>query len=132
MRSSISMLGMRTSIVYWDLQQYILVDISIKLCVYVLLSFYFFVFCFFLFCIGATIKFIAMYMLGMFVPYLYMLYLSWTVFEMFTPVMGRSGSEIPPDMVLAGFIVIFTVILSSYFVSRICKCCLKPLRFSIV
>ncbi|NXP88991.1 ERMP1 metallopeptidase, partial [Passerina amoena] len=68
---------------------------------------------------GATIKFIAMYMLGMFVPYLYMLYLSWTVFEMFTPVMGRSGSEIPPDMVLAGFIVIFTVILSSYFINFI-------------
>lgn len=70
-----------------------------------------------------------MYMLGMFVPYLYMLYLSWTVFEMFTPVMGRSGSEIPPDMVLAGFIVIFTMILSSYFVSRICKYCLKLLNF---
>uniref|UniRef100_A0A8D2QGZ9 Endoplasmic reticulum metallopeptidase 1 n=1 Tax=Zonotrichia albicollis TaxID=44394 RepID=A0A8D2QGZ9_ZONAL len=68
---------------------------------------------------GATIKFIVMYMLGMFVPYLYMLYLSWTVFEMFTPVMGRSGSEIPPDMVLAGFIVIFTVILSSYFINFI-------------
>lgn len=74
-------------------------------------------------------KFILMYMLGMFVPYLYMLYLSWTVFEMFTPVMGRSGSEVPPDMVLAGFIVIFTMILSSYFVSRICKCCLKLLGF---
>ncbi|XP_071436569.1 endoplasmic reticulum metallopeptidase 1 isoform X2 [Pithys albifrons albifrons] len=68
---------------------------------------------------GATMKFIMMYMLGMFVPYLYMLYLSWTVFEMFTPVMGRSGSEIPPDMVLAGFIVIFTMILSSYFVNFI-------------
>ncbi|NWY69127.1 ERMP1 metallopeptidase, partial [Erithacus rubecula] len=68
---------------------------------------------------GATIKFIMMYMLGMFVPYLYMLYLSWTVFEMFTPVMGRSGSEIPPDMVLAGFIVIFTMILSSYFINFI-------------
>uniref|UniRef100_A0A8C5TKC5 Endoplasmic reticulum metallopeptidase 1 n=1 Tax=Malurus cyaneus samueli TaxID=2593467 RepID=A0A8C5TKC5_9PASS len=68
---------------------------------------------------GATIKFIVLYMLGMFVPYLYMLYLSWTVFEMFTPVMGRSGSEIPPDMVLAGFIVIFTMILSSYFINFI-------------
>ncbi|TRZ14297.1 hypothetical protein HGM15179_012804 [Zosterops borbonicus] len=68
---------------------------------------------------GATIKFIVMYMLGMFFPYLYMLYLSWTVFEMFTPVMGRSGSEIPPDMVLAGFIVIFTMILSSYFINFI-------------
>lgn len=65
------------------------------------------------------------YMLGMFIPYLYMMYLSWTVFEMFTPIMGRSGSEILPDVVLAGFIVVSTVILSSYFVSRILKCCLK-------
>ncbi|NXF48598.1 ERMP1 metallopeptidase, partial [Oceanites oceanicus] len=80
---------------------------------------------------GATMKFVMMYMLGMFVPYLYMMYLSWTVFEMFTPIMGRSGSEILPDVVLAGFIVVTTMILSSYFVSRICKCCLKLLNLSL-
>lgn len=74
-------------------------------------------------------KFVVMYMLGMFVPYLYMMYLSWTVFEMFTPIMGRSGSEILPDVVLAGFIVVITMILSSYFVSRVRKC-LKHLTFS--
>ncbi|XP_074876021.1 endoplasmic reticulum metallopeptidase 1 isoform X2 [Buteo buteo] len=68
---------------------------------------------------GATMKFVMMYMLGMFVPYLYMLYLSWTVFEMFTPIMGRSGSEILPDVVLAGFIVVITMILSSYFINFI-------------
>lgn len=112
---------------YGTLQQYM--DILVKLCVYVLLSFYnFFVFWFFVSLIGATMKFVMMYMLGMFVPYLYMMYLSWTVFEMFTPIMGRSGSEILPDVVLAGFIVVITMILSSYFVSRICKC-LKLLNF---
>uniref|UniRef100_A0A8C0FJ50 Endoplasmic reticulum metallopeptidase 1 n=1 Tax=Bubo bubo TaxID=30461 RepID=A0A8C0FJ50_BUBBB len=68
---------------------------------------------------GATMKFVTMYMLGMFVPYLYMMYLSWTVFEMFTPIMGRSGSEILPDVVLAGFIVVITMILSSYFINFI-------------
>uniref|UniRef100_A0A663F7E5 Endoplasmic reticulum metallopeptidase 1 n=1 Tax=Aquila chrysaetos chrysaetos TaxID=223781 RepID=A0A663F7E5_AQUCH len=68
---------------------------------------------------GATMKFVMMYMLGMFVPYLYMMYLSWTVFEMFTPIMGRSGSEILPDVVLAGFIVVITMILSSYFINFI-------------
>uniref|UniRef100_A0A8C3KY87 Endoplasmic reticulum metallopeptidase 1 n=1 Tax=Chrysolophus pictus TaxID=9089 RepID=A0A8C3KY87_CHRPC len=68
---------------------------------------------------GATMKFVVMYMLGMFVPYLYMMYLNWTVFEMFTPIMGRSGSEIPPDVVLAGFIVASTMILSSYFINFI-------------
>uniref|UniRef100_A0A8C4KCZ7 Endoplasmic reticulum metallopeptidase 1 n=1 Tax=Dromaius novaehollandiae TaxID=8790 RepID=A0A8C4KCZ7_DRONO len=66
---------------------------------------------------GATMRFVMMYMLGMFVPYLYLMYLSWTVFEMFTPIMGRSGSEIPPDVVLAGLIVAITVILSSYFIN---------------
>lgn len=86
-------------------------------------------FFFFLYRIGATMKFVTVYMLGMFVPYVYMMYLSWTVFEMFTPIMGRSGSEILPDVVLAGFIVVMTMILSSYFVSRTCKCCLKPLHF---
>ncbi|XP_069633343.1 endoplasmic reticulum metallopeptidase 1 isoform X1 [Haliaeetus albicilla] len=68
---------------------------------------------------GATMKFVMVYMLGMFVPYLYMMYLSWTVFEMFTPIMGRSGSEILPDVVLAGFIVVITMILSSYFINFI-------------
>uniref|UniRef100_A0A672UZF9 Endoplasmic reticulum metallopeptidase 1 n=1 Tax=Strigops habroptila TaxID=2489341 RepID=A0A672UZF9_STRHB len=68
---------------------------------------------------GATMKFVTMYMLGMFVPYVYMMYLSWTVFEMFTPIMGRSGSEILPDVVLAGFIVVMTMILSSYFINFI-------------
>lgn len=75
-------------------------------------------------------KFVMMYMMGMFVPYLYMMYLSWTVFEMFTPIMGRSGSEIPPDVVLAGLIVVMTMILSSYFVSRIFKC-LKVVNLSL-
>ena len=103
---------------YLALQQYM--GVLVQLHVYVLLSFYvFFLLFFFLSPIGATVKFVMMYMLGMFVPYLYMIYLSWTVFEMFTPIMGRSGSEIPPDVVLAGFIVVITMILSSYFVSRI-------------
>ncbi|XP_032633939.1 endoplasmic reticulum metallopeptidase 1 isoform X2 [Chelonoidis abingdonii] len=68
---------------------------------------------------GATIRFVMMYMLGMFIPYLYIMYLTWTIFEMFIPIMGRSGTEIPPDVVLAAFILSSTVILSSYFhVSR--------------
>ncbi|GAB1302313.1 Endoplasmic reticulum metallopeptidase 1 [Apodemus speciosus] len=47
---------------------------------------------------GAQGRFIALYFLGMFIPYLYGLYLIWAVFEMFTPILGRSGSEIPPDV----------------------------------
>lgn len=95
----------RAGIVHWALQQCL--DILLMLCALCL--------------VGATIKFLVLYMLGMFVPYLYIMYLSWTIFEMFTPIMGRSGSEIPPDVVLAGFIVAITMILSSYFVSRVFK-----------
>uniref|UniRef100_A0A8D0HF47 Endoplasmic reticulum metallopeptidase 1 n=1 Tax=Sphenodon punctatus TaxID=8508 RepID=A0A8D0HF47_SPHPU len=61
------------------------------------------------------IKYVMIYLLGMLIPYLYIMYLAWTIFEMITPIMGRSGSEIPPDVVLAVFIVSYTIILSSYF-----------------
>ncbi|KAF6124168.1 endoplasmic reticulum metallopeptidase 1 [Phyllostomus discolor] len=68
---------------------------------------------------GARGKFIAFYLLGMFIPYLYSLYLIWAVFEMFTPILGRSGSEIPPDVVLASILAGCTMILSSYFINFI-------------
>uniref|UniRef100_A0A6J0V3C8 Endoplasmic reticulum metallopeptidase 1 isoform X1 n=1 Tax=Pogona vitticeps TaxID=103695 RepID=A0A6J0V3C8_9SAUR len=63
---------------------------------------------------GATMKFISIYLLGMFIPHLYLLYLNWIIFEMFVPIMGRSGSEIPPDIVMAAFIVLVCILLSSY------------------
>ena len=72
----------------------------------------------FSFSLGAGGKFIAFYLLGMFIPYLYALYLIWAVFEMFTPILGRSGSEIPPDIVLASILAGCTMILSSYFVRK--------------
>ncbi|XP_058513360.1 endoplasmic reticulum metallopeptidase 1 [Ochotona princeps] len=68
---------------------------------------------------GAQGKFVAVYLLGMLVPYLYALYLVWAVFEMFTPILGRSGSEIPPDVVLASILAGCTMILSSYFINFI-------------
>lgn len=67
---------------------------------------------------GAQGRFIALYLLGMFIPYLYGLYLIWAVFEMFTPILGRSGSEIPPDAVLASILAVCVMILSSYFVRK--------------
>ncbi|XP_052043476.1 endoplasmic reticulum metallopeptidase 1 isoform X2 [Apodemus sylvaticus] len=68
---------------------------------------------------GAHGRFIALYFLGMFIPYLYGLYLIWAVFEMFTPILGRSGSEIPPDVVLASILAVCVMILSSYFITFI-------------
>ncbi|KAM6468357.1 endoplasmic reticulum metallopeptidase 1 [Liasis olivaceus] len=63
---------------------------------------------------GATIKFLTVYLLGMFIPYLYLLYLSRIILEMLLPIMGRSGSEIPPDILVAAFIVVMCILLSSY------------------
>lgn len=68
---------------------------------------------------GARGKFIAFYLLGMSVPYVYALYLIWAVFEMFTPILGRSGSVIPPDVVLASILAGSAAILSSYFINFI-------------
>ncbi|XP_044512971.1 endoplasmic reticulum metallopeptidase 1 [Gracilinanus agilis] len=68
---------------------------------------------------GAKGRFIMIYLLGMFIPYLYALYLIWAVFEMFTPILGRSGSEIPPDVVLASILALCAMILSSYFINFI-------------
>ncbi|XP_031245925.1 endoplasmic reticulum metallopeptidase 1 isoform X3 [Mastomys coucha] len=68
---------------------------------------------------GAQGRFIALYFVGMFIPYLYGLYLIWAVFEMFTPILGRSGSEIPPDVVLASILAVCVMILSSYFITFI-------------
>lgn len=45
------------------------------------------------------------------------MFLIWVVFEIFTPIMGRSGTEIPPEVVLASLVTLATIFLSSYFVS---------------
>ncbi|KAM3846159.1 endoplasmic reticulum metallopeptidase 1 isoform 2-T2 [Vipera latastei] len=68
---------------------------------------------------GATVKFVTVYLLGMFIPYLYLMYLIRLIFEMFVPIMGRSGSEVPPDVVMGIFIVVMSILLSSYLLSFI-------------
>ncbi|XP_043923132.1 endoplasmic reticulum metallopeptidase 1 [Protopterus annectens] len=71
---------------------------------------------------GATLKFLLVYLLGMFMPCVHTIYLLWFAFEMFVPILGRSGTEIPPDMVLAVLFALCTTILTSYFVSFIYFC----------
>lgn len=70
----------------------------------------------YVFVTGATMKFLTVYLLGMFIPYLYVIYLIRLVFEMLVPIMGRSGSEAPPDVVMGIFIVVMCIFLSSYLV----------------
>uniref|UniRef100_A0A4W3HYA7 Endoplasmic reticulum metallopeptidase 1 n=1 Tax=Callorhinchus milii TaxID=7868 RepID=A0A4W3HYA7_CALMI len=71
---------------------------------------------------GSMVKPTAIYFLGLFVPYLLTMYLMWSAFEMFTPILGRSGTEIPPDIVLASIIAGCTIILTAYFVGLIYLC----------
>lgn len=64
---------------------------------------------------GASVKYSVLYMLGLALPYVHFMFLIWVVFEIFTPILGRSGTEIPPDVVLATLVTLATIFLSSYF-----------------
>ncbi|XP_077442292.1 endoplasmic reticulum metallopeptidase 1 [Vanacampus margaritifer] len=64
---------------------------------------------------GASLKYSVLYLAGLALPYLHIMFLIWVVFEIFTPIMGRSGTEIPPEVVLATLVTIATVFLSSFF-----------------
>ncbi|XP_072260329.1 endoplasmic reticulum metallopeptidase 1-like isoform X2 [Pyxicephalus adspersus] len=70
-------------------------------------------------CQGSFYKYIAIYLLGLFFPYIHTIYYVWIVFEMFTPIFGRLDTETPPDKNMAILIVVCTVILLSYFVKFI-------------
>uniref|UniRef100_A0A673YAZ2 Endoplasmic reticulum metallopeptidase 1 n=1 Tax=Salmo trutta TaxID=8032 RepID=A0A673YAZ2_SALTR len=64
---------------------------------------------------GASIKYSVLYQLGLALPYVHFMFLIWVVFEIFTPILGRSGTEIPPDVVLATLVTLTTLFLSSFF-----------------
>lgn len=68
-------------------------------------------------CVGVSKFYVLFYLLGLSFPYIHLLFLIWIVFEIFTPIMGRSGTEIPPDVVLASLIAVATALLSSFLVS---------------
>ncbi|KAI5091417.1 endoplasmic reticulum metallopeptidase 1 [Silurus meridionalis] len=63
---------------------------------------------------GVSKFYIFFYLLGLSFPYVHLLFLIWIVFEIFTPILGRSGTEIPPDVVLASLIAMAVAILSSF------------------
>lgn len=64
---------------------------------------------------GASAKYCILYLLGLALPYVHFMFLIWVVFEIFTPIMGRSGTELPPEVVLASLVILTTIFLSSYF-----------------
>ncbi|MEQ2239481.1 Endoplasmic reticulum metallopeptidase 1 [Ilyodon furcidens] len=64
---------------------------------------------------GASLKYSGLYLLGLALPYVHFMFLIWVVFEIFTPIMGRSGTEIPPEVVMASLVTLAIIVLSSYF-----------------
>ncbi|XP_078127461.1 endoplasmic reticulum metallopeptidase 1 [Sander vitreus] len=64
---------------------------------------------------GASVKYSVLYMLGLTLPYVHFMFLIWVVFEIFTPIMGRSGTEIPPEVVMASLVTLATIFISSFF-----------------
>ncbi|XP_012724632.2 endoplasmic reticulum metallopeptidase 1 [Fundulus heteroclitus] len=64
---------------------------------------------------GASLQYSGLYLLGLALPYVHFMFLIWVVFEIFTPIMGRSGTEIPPEVVMASLVTLAIVFLSSYF-----------------
>ncbi|XP_068609167.1 endoplasmic reticulum metallopeptidase 1 [Brachionichthys hirsutus] len=64
---------------------------------------------------GASVKYSVLYLAGLALPYVHFMFLIWVVFEIFTPIMGRSGTEIPPELVLASLVTLTTIFLSSFF-----------------
>lgn len=62
-------------------------------------------------------KYSVLYLFGLALPYVHFMFLIWVVFEIFTPIMGRSGTVIPPEVVLASLVTLATIFLSSFFVS---------------
>uniref|UniRef100_A0A8C2WHN8 Endoplasmic reticulum metallopeptidase 1 n=1 Tax=Cyclopterus lumpus TaxID=8103 RepID=A0A8C2WHN8_CYCLU len=64
---------------------------------------------------GASLKYSVLYLLGLALPYVHFMFLIWVVFEIFTPIMGRSGTEIPPEVVMASLVTLATIFISSFF-----------------
>ncbi|XP_059412979.1 endoplasmic reticulum metallopeptidase 1-like [Carassius carassius] len=65
---------------------------------------------------GASLQYSILYLMGLAVPYVYIMFLIRVVFVVFTPIQGRSKDEIPPDIILASLVTLATIILSSYFI----------------
>ena len=47
------------------------------------------------------------------IPITYTFYLVWILFELFVPIFGRTGTEVPPDVVVAVFASAAIIVISS-------------------
>ena len=63
-------------------------------------------------------KFVFMYLLATIIPLQFFTQLAVAMFDTFVPIMGRAGSQAPPDIVMAVMCAFVVVVLTSYLVSR--------------
>ncbi|KAK2917033.1 hypothetical protein Q8A67_001407 [Cirrhinus molitorella] len=63
---------------------------------------------------GASLQYSILYLMGLAVPYVYIMFGIRVIFEVFTPILGRR--EDVPDIFMASLVTAATVILSSYFI----------------
>ncbi|KAK2917034.1 hypothetical protein Q8A67_001408 [Cirrhinus molitorella] len=63
---------------------------------------------------GASLQYSILYLMGLAVPYVYIMFLIRVIFEVFTPILGRRADI--PDIFMASLVTAATVILSSYFI----------------
>ncbi|XP_076836618.1 endoplasmic reticulum metallopeptidase 1-like isoform X2 [Brachyhypopomus gauderio] len=68
---------------------------------------------------GASVPYAVLYLLGLTLPYVHLMFLIWVVFEIFCPILGQSCTEFPPDVVLSFLISLAAISLSSYFMHLI-------------
>ncbi|XP_073691638.1 endoplasmic reticulum metallopeptidase 1-like isoform X2 [Garra rufa] len=65
---------------------------------------------------GASLQYSILYLMGLAVPYVYIMFLIRVIFEVFTPILGRRADQTPPDIIMAALVTVATIILSSYFI----------------
>ena len=64
-------------------------------------------------------KFVIMYLLALLIPVQFCSYGAIAVFDVFVPIMGRAGTQVPPDIFIAGLSAFVVITLTSYVVSML-------------
>ena len=63
-------------------------------------------------------QFVLLHLTSLVIPHLLTIYILYNVFILFVPIMGRTGTEINPDIVLGALNGVSIIMLSTYLVSE--------------
>ena len=58
-----------------------------------------------------------MYLLATLIPVQFSMYFTFAIFDLFMPIMGRAGTQTPPDVFISVLCAFGVVLLTSYMVS---------------